>query len=104
MDAGELAVGVGEFVSDRPLGLRPAPVTGLRIGSPRISSTPSTWARAARPSMSSSNSMSAKMGSYNLSQVEENTLNTVAKGSVSSPRKIRNSASRCAGVARRSMM
>jgi hypothetical protein len=55
-----------------------APVTGLRIGSPRPSVTPDTTRRALRAAMSSWNSIGAKIGSCTFSKVDANTLKTVA--------------------------
>jgi putative intracellular protease/amidase len=77
-----------------------APVTGLRIGSPRLSMRSGTISRAVRCSMSTSNSISAKMGSCTLVKVVEKTCQTVAPGSVSWPEKIRSRALRWTGVAR----
>src|SRR5262245_1727214 len=62
-----------------------APVTGLRIGSPRPSVTPGTTKRAFRAAISTWNSIVAKMGSCTFSRVDANTLKTVAPGSVSCP-------------------
>ncbi len=47
-----------------------APVTGFSIGSILASSTPETKKRPVRPSMSHSNSISAKTGSGSFSIVE----------------------------------
>src|SRR5262249_33465206 len=100
MDLGELAVGVGKLQPNRPRGLGPtASDLGKRVFEtidhldahpvlrpghrPRPSVTPGTTKRALRPEMSTWNSMGAKIGSCNFSNVDANTLKTVLPGAVS---------------------
>jgi hypothetical protein len=120
VDAGDLPVGAREVELDgpgRPAGaaadlgqavletvrqVDPGPVTGLRIGSPRDSTTPGTTRRARRPSTSTSRSIGAKSGSSLVGHMAAKTHHMVAAGSVSSPVMIFTSASRCLPSARSS--
>ena len=99
---------ISAIVYSKPLGISirarcSAPVTGFLIGSPR------PWSRRARPTGRCGRRcpprirLGAKIGSCSFSSVVENTWKMVAPGSVSCPLRMRNSASRCASVARSSM-
>jgi hypothetical protein len=76
-----------------------APETGLTMGRPCSSKTPSTRTSPRRASTSTSKWIGVNTGSKAFSSVDANTENIVANGSVSCPVMIFRTASRCCGVA-----
>ena len=89
------------FESVRQDDLRPMRSAGDRVADRlrRGFDNPGMENRPIRSSMSASNSMGLKSGSWNFSIIAASTLKMVANGSVSAPERIFSSASRCGGVA-----